>query len=133
MLTLIVRRKSWPQIVRQVNRLLHTVTHDQRWPGWEVVIGIEVHAQIKSRAKLFSGQLVIRAISARLFLLAETTCLPLILSDTWTSDPSQPPNTCVSPYDAAFPGTLPVILILVHHSLHSMTRHLPTDIESQLR
>ncbi|PCH40967.1 hypothetical protein WOLCODRAFT_150998 [Wolfiporia cocos MD-104 SS10] len=40
-----------------------------------------VHAQIKSRAKLFS--------------------------DSWASDYSVPPNTRVSPYDAAFPGTLP--------------------------
>ena len=30
---------------------------DSRWPGWDVVVGIEVHAQIKSRVKLFSGQL----------------------------------------------------------------------------
>ena len=28
---------------------------DSRWPGWQVVIGIETHAQIKSRRKLFSG------------------------------------------------------------------------------
>ena len=28
---------------------------DKRWPGWEVVVGIEVHAQLKSRRKLFSG------------------------------------------------------------------------------
>ncbi len=27
---------------------------DKRWPGWQVVIGIETHAQIKSRLKLFS-------------------------------------------------------------------------------
>ncbi|TFK55405.1 Glutamyl-tRNA amidotransferase B subunit [Heliocybe sulcata] len=54
---------------------------DRRWPGWEVVVGLEVHAQIKSRSKLFS--------------------------DSLTSDPSESHNTCVSPYDAAFPGTLP--------------------------
>ena len=29
---------------------------DPRWPGWGVVVGIEVHAQIKSRQKLFSCQ-----------------------------------------------------------------------------
>jgi len=29
---------------------------DSRWPGWQVIIGIEVHAQIKSRKKLFSRQ-----------------------------------------------------------------------------
>ena len=33
------------------------VRDDPRWPGWDVVVGIEVHAQIKSRVKLFSGQL----------------------------------------------------------------------------
>lgn len=27
---------------------------DQRWPEWQVVIGVETHAQIKSRRKLFS-------------------------------------------------------------------------------
>jgi hypothetical protein len=37
------------------SRLAHTTsTSDKRWPGWQLVIGIEVHAQIKSRAKLFS-------------------------------------------------------------------------------
>lgn len=41
-------------------RLLHAkrvYKEDSRWPGWEVVVGIEVHAQIKSRRKLFSGEL----------------------------------------------------------------------------
>lgn len=32
------------------------IREDKRWPGWEVVVGIEVHAQIKSRRKLFSSQ-----------------------------------------------------------------------------
>ncbi|KAH9999976.1 glutamyl-tRNA amidotransferase [Russula vinacea] len=54
---------------------------DSRWPGWQVVIGIETHAQIKSRKKLFS--------------------------ETWTPDLGSKPNSQVSPYDAAFPGTLP--------------------------
>ena len=49
---------------------------------WEIVIGLEVHAQIVSAAKLFS-----RAATA---FGAE-------------------PNTQVSPVDAAFPGMLPVI------------------------
>ena len=49
---------------------------------WEVVIGIEVHAQIISRAKLFSG-------AATAF--------------------GAEPNTQVSTIDAAFPGMLPVI------------------------
>src|SRR3984885_12522536 len=49
---------------------------------WEMVIGLEVHAQIISDAKLFSG--------------ANTTF-------------GAPPNAQVSLVDAAFPGMLPVI------------------------
>src|SRR5271170_5492657 len=49
---------------------------------WETVIGLEVHAQVVAKAKLFSG-------AATLFGAA--------------------PNTQVSPVDAAFPGMLPVI------------------------
>ncbi|KAI0960164.1 hypothetical protein AcW1_004761 [Taiwanofungus camphoratus] len=78
--------KPWTFATRGARRarLAHTLRslpENPRWPGWAVVIGIEVHAQIKSRAKLFS--------------------------DSWTADPSLPPNTRVSSYDAAFPGTLP--------------------------
>ena len=32
------------------------IGQDSRWPGWQVVIGIETHAQIKSREKLFSRE-----------------------------------------------------------------------------
>src|SRR5439155_14230968 len=49
---------------------------------WETVIGLEVHAQVVSKAKLFSG-------AATQF--------------------GAEPNTQVSPVDAAFPGMLPVI------------------------
>ena len=49
---------------------------------WEMVIGLEVHAQVVSEAKLFSG-------AATAF--------------------GAEPNTQVSPVDAAFPGMLPVI------------------------
>jgi aspartyl-tRNA(Asn)/glutamyl-tRNA(Gln) amidotransferase subunit B len=49
---------------------------------WEVVIGLETHAQVVARAKLFSG-------AATAF--------------------GAEPNTQVSPVDAAFPGMLPVI------------------------
>ncbi|KAJ7134432.1 Glutamyl-tRNA amidotransferase B subunit [Mycena epipterygia] len=62
-------------------RRLRRAFHDQRWPGWQVIIGIETHAQIKSREKLFSNSL--------------------------TSSLGEAPNTHVSPFDAAFPGTLP--------------------------
>ena len=50
--------------------------------AWEIVIGLEVHAQVISKAKLFSG--------------ADTRF-------------GAPPNTQVSFVDAAFPGMLPVI------------------------
>jgi aspartyl-tRNA(Asn)/glutamyl-tRNA(Gln) amidotransferase subunit B len=53
-----------------------------RTGAWEIVIGLEVHAQITAEAKLFSG-------AATAFGAA--------------------PNTQVSPIDAAFPGMLPVI------------------------
>src|ERR1700694_2570382 len=49
---------------------------------WEVVIGLEVHAQVSSRAKLFSGA---------------------------STEFGGAPNTHVSLVDAAMPGMLPVI------------------------
>src|SRR5712692_5090815 len=49
---------------------------------WETVIGLEIHAQVVSKAKLFSGA---------------------------ATDFGAEPNTQVSPVDAAFPGMLPVI------------------------
>jgi aspartyl-tRNA(Asn)/glutamyl-tRNA(Gln) amidotransferase subunit B len=49
---------------------------------WETVIGLELHAQVVSKAKLFSGA---------------------------ATDFGAEPNTQVSPVDAAFPGMLPVI------------------------
>ncbi|KAG1735395.1 hypothetical protein EDB19DRAFT_1724224 [Suillus lakei] len=74
-------------------RQIHTreTIHDKRWPGWQVVVGIEVHAQIKSRRKLFSG-----------------ASLPSNRSQSFTSCPGEIPNTTVSAFDSAFPGTLPV-------------------------
>jgi aspartyl-tRNA(Asn)/glutamyl-tRNA(Gln) amidotransferase subunit B len=53
-----------------------------RTGAWEVVVGLEVHAQVVSNAKLFSG-------AATAF--------------------GAPPNSQVSLVDAAFPGMLPVI------------------------
>src|SRR5438067_10318853 len=50
--------------------------------AWEIVIGLETHAQVIAKAKLFSG-------AATAF--------------------GAEPNTQVSPVDAAFPGMLPVI------------------------
>src|ERR1700745_356359 len=50
--------------------------------AWELVVGLEVHAQVISQAKLFSGA---------------------------ATDFGAPPNSQVSFVDAAFPGMLPVI------------------------
>jgi aspartyl-tRNA(Asn)/glutamyl-tRNA(Gln) amidotransferase subunit B len=53
-----------------------------RTGDWEIVVGLEVHAQIVAKAKLFSGA---------------------------ATDFGSEPNTQVSTVDAAFPGMLPVI------------------------
>jgi len=53
-----------------------------RTGAWEIVIGLEVHAQVTAHSKLFSGA---------------------------ATDFGAEPNTHVSPVDAAFPGMLPVI------------------------
>jgi aspartyl-tRNA(Asn)/glutamyl-tRNA(Gln) amidotransferase subunit B len=55
---------------------------EDRTGQWETVIGLEVHAQVVSKAKLFSGA---------------------------ATEFGAEPNTQVSPVDAAFPGMLPVI------------------------
>lgn len=59
-----------------------TLLIEGRTGTWEVVIGLEVHAQVTARAKLFSGA---------------------------ATDFGAEPNTQVSTVDAAFPGMLPVI------------------------
>ncbi|CAG7848888.1 Glutamyl-tRNA(Gln) amidotransferase subunit B, mitochondrial {ECO:0000255/HAMAP-Rule:MF_03147} Short=Glu-AdT subunit B {ECO:0000255/HAMAP-Rule:MF_03147}; {ECO:0000255/HAMAP-Rule:MF_03147}; Flags: Precursor [Serendipita indica DSM 11827] len=55
-----------------------------QWPGWNIIVGIEVHAQLKTRNKLFSHTIV-------------------------AENPDIMPNERVSLFDAAFPGTLPRI------------------------
>jgi aspartyl-tRNA(Asn)/glutamyl-tRNA(Gln) amidotransferase subunit B len=55
---------------------------DGRTGKWEVIIGLEVHAQVTTQSKLFSGA-----------------------ATAFGADP----NTQVSPVDAGFPGMLPVI------------------------
>jgi len=59
-----------------------TALIEGRTGQWEIVIGLEVHAQVTAKAKLFSG-------AATAFGAA--------------------PNSQVSPVDAGFPGMLPVI------------------------
>ena len=50
--------------------------------GWQTVVGLEVHVQLRTRSKIFSGAPV--AFGA-------------------------PPNSCVGPVDFAMPGTMPVL------------------------
>src|SRR6201984_2086584 len=61
----------------EASRLIKGATGD-----WEVIVGLEVHAQVTSRAKLFSGA---------------------------STEFGGPPNSHVSLVDAAMPGMLPVI------------------------
>ena len=53
MLSLVRRSSRWS---RSHSTLPNNARSDPRWLGWQVVIGIEVHAQVKSRKKLFSGE-----------------------------------------------------------------------------
>ncbi|ORY78007.1 GatB/GatE catalytic domain-domain-containing protein [Leucosporidium creatinivorum] len=53
-----------------------------RWPGWEPVIGLELHVQLKGNVKLLSP--------ARALYEA-------------------PPNSQIAPFDAALPGSLPTL------------------------
>ena len=59
------------------SKLVHGATGD-----WEIVVGMEIHAQVTSRAKLFSGA---------------------------SAEYGGEPNNHVSLVDAAMPGMLPVI------------------------
>jgi hypothetical protein len=77
--------------------------HDPTWPGWQVIIGIEAHAQIKTREKLFSRECWTARTGGR-----SRSHIVFSLTETWTPDLASTPNSRVSPYDAAFPGTLPV-------------------------
>ena len=61
----------------QASNLIAGATGD-----WEIVIGLEVHAQVNSKAKLFSGA---------------------------STEFGGPPNSHVSLVDAAMPGMLPVV------------------------
>uniref|UniRef100_H0XAP1 Glutamyl-tRNA(Gln) amidotransferase subunit B, mitochondrial n=2 Tax=Otolemur garnettii TaxID=30611 RepID=H0XAP1_OTOGA len=62
---------------------LHTARKPRKGePEWAAVVGLEIHAQISSNSKLFSGSQVCFA---------------------------APPNSLVSFFDASLPGTLPVL------------------------
>ncbi|KAJ6640571.1 Glutamyl-tRNA(Gln) amidotransferase subunit B, mitochondrial [Pseudolycoriella hygida] len=59
-----------------------TVISAPKKSKWDSVVGLEIHAQIASNSKLFSGAAI---------------------------NFGAPPNVCVSDFDAALPGTLPVL------------------------
>lgn len=99
-----LRMFARPRLLRQ--KLVHRAFHDlrayqedSRWPGWQVIVGIETHAQLKSRRKLFSGIRVVCSPFCR-DLTRSTEGLIGNLEDA--------PNTHVASFDAAYPGTLPV-------------------------
>src|SRR5690348_907200 len=69
--------RRWQEMTAQNGKLIKGATGD-----WEVVVGMEVHAQVTSRSKLFSGA-----------------------STAFGGEP----NSHVSLVDAAMPGMLPVI------------------------
>ena len=62
-------------------------------------MGIEVHAQIKSRKKLFSGAFWLSTVKG----VSDASNPESLISES-----GDIPNTYASPYDASFPGTLPV-------------------------
>ena len=72
---------------------------------WEVVIGMEVHAQVTSNAKLFSGA---------------------------STEFGGEPNSHVSLVDAAMPGMLPVINEALHRPGHPHRARAEGQDQSQL-
>ena len=66
-------------------RAASTVSTTCTTARWLPTVGLEIHAQILSRSKLFS--------------------------DGSTESRNKPPNTTVSLFDVALPGTLPVSFI----------------------
>lgn len=68
-----------------IKRVHGVRVYDHLPPGWNMRIGIETHAQIKTREKLFSP----------------ATLKPF--------RPPVAPSTTIAPFDAALPGTLPRI------------------------
>lgn len=71
---------------------------------WEPVIGLEVHAQLDTKAKLFSNA---------------------------AANPSAAPNTNVSAVDAAFPGTLPRLNSQCVHLAVTTALALSSNIQMQ--
>lgn len=79
----------------------------ERLKRWDLTVGIEVHAQLNTERKLFSGMYG---------SLSLTEALPNIFIASRTSIDDEP-NTNVSVFDLAFPGSQPV----VNHPLYLMS------------
>ncbi|KRX62893.1 Glutamyl-tRNA(Gln) amidotransferase subunit B, mitochondrial [Trichinella sp. T9] len=67
---------------KQLYKSKSSAIHVEKQSDWEAVIGLEIHAQINSKTKLFSNSIC---------------------------DSEAPANTLVSPFDMAAPGTMPVL------------------------
>lgn len=75
--------KSHRLFTKQIKHVLSTLRYSTAPSSkWQSVVGLEVHAQLKTESKLFSG--------------AHNTFGGVV-------------NNCVSLFDAAIPGTLPVL------------------------
>jgi hypothetical protein len=86
------RRAAWKSQCRAVaygTQATKRVKYEPLPPDWQAVIGVEVHAQLKSKKKLFST--------------------------AWTEDSAtsyeEAENSLVAPFDAALPGTLPSLQV----------------------
>jgi aspartyl-tRNA(Asn)/glutamyl-tRNA(Gln) amidotransferase subunit B len=69
--------------------------------GWELTVGIEIHAQLNSEAKLFSSQYISS------LALRRTSVLTSSIAEARTSAVAEP-NSNVALFDLAFPGSQPV-------------------------
>ena len=74
--------------------------------GWNVVIGIECHAQIRTDMKLFSREQAhfSKSQDARSAHVSQSS---LAAASIPPFSPPAPPNAHVAPFDRALPGTLP--------------------------
>ena len=73
--------------------------HNQTVPGWELTVGIEIHAQLNTAHKLFSPA---RTPSS------SPSSAPLPGTEDGVPGEAAPPNTRVALFDAAMPGAQPL-------------------------
>jgi aspartyl-tRNA(Asn)/glutamyl-tRNA(Gln) amidotransferase subunit B len=83
-------------IISEMSKKLATYLLNGGKQVWEQTIGLEIHAQVLSKSKLFSGSNSVTA------MLDEVDSFGSV-----TDDSTMRINNSVSLFDAAFPGTLP--------------------------